>query len=139
MGYLRTMGRTVGIDFGERRIGIASTDVLGIAVHPRGTFTADTAIEYLKELLATDEVHEIVIGLPSKPSGSFKKSLLAFIERIEALDHCPEIVLHDEDYTSQEAASIMHQMGQGRKVRKEKGRLDQISAVLLLQDYLGHR
>ena len=133
------MARAVGIDFGEKRVGIASTDTLGIAVHGRGTFTPESAVTYVDELLKTEAIDVIVIGRPSQPSEAFDAALAKFIKRLAELNGCPEVVLHNEDFTSKEAASVMHQIGMGKKRRKEKGRLDELSAVLLLQDYLGHR
>ena len=137
--YLEAVARIVGIDFGERRVGIASTDVLGIAVHGRGTFTPDSAVAYIDKLVGEEEVEQIVVGMPSKPSEAFKKALKKFIHNVEKIGGAPEISFHNEDFTSADAVNVMRQMGLRKKKRQEKGRLDELSAVILLQDYLGHR
>lgn len=129
----------IGIDYGERRIGIAKSDATGFIASPLMTLevkSLDQAAEAIIALVEEWEARKIVIGYPLLPSGDVSKSCLrvdSFIERLEKL-HPIEIIKEDERYTSQEAADIIHM--HGKKVGQDKKRIDRIAAVLILQRYL---
>ena len=59
------------------------------------------------------------------------------VRKIGELNQDIEVDFHDEDFTSKDAVEVMVRMGVKRKNRKTA--IDQVSAVLILQDYLGHR
>ncbi len=133
------MGRVMGIDFGTRRIGVAATDVLMISVHGKGTYSPVTIVDFLDDFLANEPVDKIVIGMPPKPSDIFTLGLDKFVAWIGKRDNAPEIVFHDEDFTSVEAKQALIASGASKKQRRNKELLDEVSAIILLQDYLGHR
>jgi putative pre-16S rRNA nuclease len=137
--FVHDMGRIMGIDFGTKRIGVAATDTLRISVHGKGTYTPETVVNFLNEYLQEEPVDKIVVGMPSKPSDRFSHALDKFVSWLTTHNNAPEIVFHDEDYTSFDARQALIASGASKKQRRNKQLLDEVSAVILLQDYLGHR
>ena len=86
------------------------------------------------------EVEKIVIGHP----GLFDEGITPVIQSIEdfkkRLEESVglEIIFHDESFSSMRAKQVLLHSGIKKKKRQEKGLLDKVSAVLILQDYLGH-
>lgn len=133
------MGRVMGIDFGTKRIGVAATDALMISVHGKGTYSPEAIVDFLDDFLANEEVDKIVIGMPPKPSDLFTRALEKFVRCIAGRNNSPEVVFHDEDFTSIEAEQALIASGASKKQRRNKELIDEVSAIILLQDYLGHR
>ena len=131
------MARTVGIDFGTKRIGVAHTDPLGISVQGHGTYSADVFFKVFEKYFMDEEVEKVVIGRPSKPSKAFEEELESFIEKLKSLDSEVEIVFHDEDYTSKDAVNKLIELGYSKSQRQNKSAIDQVSAIMILQDFLG--
>ncbi len=129
----------MSIDFGTKRIGVAATDTLRISAHGKGTFTPDTIGKFLDDFLMNEPVDKIVIGMPSKPSDQFSAALDKFVASIATHSRAPEIVFHDEDFTSIDAREAIQASGVSKKQRRNKEMLDEVSAIIILQDYLGHR
>ncbi len=131
--------RTLALDYGERRIGLALSDELGIIATGIGTLDNDDAL--LSKLLGIIEdraVVQIVVGLPltlSGMEGKTAKTVQAFAERLRASSRLP-VHLLDERYTSSLAARAILDMGVGKKKRREKGKVDEIAAIILLQGFL---
>lgn len=129
----------IGIDYGERRIGIAKSDPTGLIASPLMTIEVksfDKAAKAIISLVEEWDARKIVIGYPLMPSGDVSKICLrvdSFIKRLNAL-HPVQIIKEDERYSSQEAADIIHM--HGKKVGQDKKRIDRIAAVLILQRYL---
>jgi len=132
-------GRILALDFGEKRIGIAVSDPLGII--PLGLKT----IEYksfkelssrLKELIEQYTIKTIVIGLPLRLSGEegeTAKKVKKFGEKIEK-DLMVPVQYWDERMTSIQAQKYMILMGE--KTGKKKAMIDRISASVILQSFL---
>jgi putative Holliday junction resolvase len=133
------MGRIMSIDFGTTSIGVAATDTLMISAHGQGAYTPETIERFLEDYLKNEPVDKIVIGMPSDPSHKFSKALEKFVTWIGRLNNAPEIVFHDEDFTSVEAKLAIMQGGATKKQRRNKQLIDEVSAIIILQDYLGHR
>ena len=131
----------LGIDYGTRRIGLATGDELGIATPIPALVEADP--EARRRLLAavvkTRRIQEIVLGLPLNMDGStgFKaKETQAFAEELRAEFGLP-VHLVDERLTSHIVESGMNQK-QLREIRG-KGIIDSRAAAVILQDYLDQR
>jgi len=131
------MARTVGIDFGTKRIGVADTDTLGISVQGKGTYTPEVFFKVFDKYFSEEEIDKVVIGRPSKPSKAFEKELEKFISRLKEVNKDVKVVFHDEDYSSKDAVQALIDMGYSKKARQQKTAIDQASAVLILQDFLG--
>ncbi|MFH1335635.1 MAG: Holliday junction resolvase RuvX [Candidatus Zixiibacteriota bacterium] len=132
------MSRILAIDWGERRIGIAISDPLGITA--QGLPTIDTKMtkdvfSFIRGLIEDKQVSRIVVGMPKNMDGSigFKgREVERFIRKL-AQKIKVEIISWDERLTSVESLRCMREMG---TKQKEKQTVDRISATLILQNYL---
>ena len=134
------MARILAFDYGSKRVGVAATDPLQIIVSPLCTLHSKDVEEYLNEYLKNEEVEAFVVGYPFSLDESETDAtplVQAFVNRLKKL--YPEMPVHlqDESYSSQEAAQELIRAGVKKKKRQEKGMLDKMSAVIILNRYLG--
>lgn len=136
--------RFLGIDYGEKRIGLSWGEDLGLAT-PLPAAVKPSLKERLAEIGETireRRIDEIVIGYPYNMDGSegFKaKEVDRFIERLESRFGLP-VHRVDERLTSVEAKSRLLETGSRmRPADRKSGRLDSLAATLILQDYLDQR
>ena len=131
--------RTLAIDYGERRVGLALSDELGIIASGIGTVDNDPSLlSRLLSLLAERGVARIVIGLPLSlkgTEGDIARAVRVFAEQLGAAASLP-VQLIDERFTSSLAEQTIRDMGVGKKKRRDKGKIDEIAAVILLQGFL---
>ncbi len=130
--------RIAGIDYGEKRIGIAFSDLLKMLATPYGTYEVNGSVdfEYFKKLFNDYQVELIVIGLPLNMKG--EEQLIAtkvrdFAEELKNYTNLPVKFL-DERLTSSIADDILKRSTKSWKDRKKK--LDSMSACIILQEYL---
>lgn len=140
--------RAVGIDYGERRIGLALSDATGLLASPWKTLLNDAnaraaaarVAAELQDLERRDEaVGAVVIGLPRRLDGQANDQtprVRAFARSLEPLIAAP-ITLQDERLTSHDADAML--AARERDWRKRKAQLDAMAAALILQDYLDHQ
>jgi putative holliday junction resolvase len=140
--------RIVGLDIGERRIGIAISDATGTLARPVGVLTraasdADALRLVADEIarLASEEdgVASVVVGLPRRLDGSANEMtprVQAFAEQLRTASGLP-VVLQDERLSSREAESRLALREKDWRARKKK--LDAAAAAIILQDYLDGR
>ena len=139
--------RVVGIDLGERRIGVAVSDPSGTLARPlktieRGLSDAD-AVEQLRatiaELAAEDEVGSVVVGLPSRLDGSPNRQTQRIATMVQLLSAQLSVPVHtyDERLSSREAEERLAL--REKDWRKRKAKLDAAAAAVILQDYLDAR
>jgi putative Holliday junction resolvase len=137
-------GRVVAIDVGERRVGLAVSDVTQTLARPLSTLLVkgqDDAVARvvgeIQRLAAEDDgVVAIVVGLPLRLDGSPNRQtprVAAFVEALAARTVLP-IVRMDERLTSREAESRL--AVRERDWRRRKRQLDAAAAAVILQDYL---
>src|SRR6185503_11395343 len=136
--------RVLGVDVGERRIGLAISDRSRTLARPLTTLTIDSArdaVDRVAETIASlraedDGLDMVVVGLPVKLDGSANAATartVEFIERLRA--RVPVVILtEDERLTSHEAESRL--AVRERDWRKRKAKLDSAAAAIILQDYL---
>ncbi len=135
------MARIIGIDFGLKRTGISATDPLQIIVNGLETVETKDLKSFLKTYFENEIVEKVVIGLPKQKDGSFtiiKKDIDLLVEYIKLNFEKVEVDFIDEAKTSIESKAIIFQSGTKKKKRQDKALVDKISAVLILQKYLGH-
>lgn len=135
------MGRIVGLDFGTKRCGLAATDILQIIVNPIRTIETKDIFEFFKNYLEEEEVDKLVIGLPKHKDGSdtyLKKNIDIFVSKMVKDYPQLEIDFEDESMTSVLAKEIILKSGIRKSKRRDKTLVDKVSAVLILQRYLGH-
>ncbi len=136
------MGRILAIDYGTKRTGIAVTDPLQIIAGPLTTVHTSELFTFLDDYLKREQVDLIVVGEPIPDPGAVSKvenEIKGFLRKFS--EKYPDIKVHREDerLTTQEALQSIRMAGAGKKLKKDKGLTDTISAVIILQQYMGHR
>jgi putative Holliday junction resolvase len=134
------MGRILAIDYGRKRTGLAVTDPLKIIATALDTVMTADLLKYLKAYILKETVEQVVLGLPvnlKAEDTDVTAEVRAFSEVLKV--NFPEIPIHfyDERFTSKMALQSMIDSGTKKKDRREKGNLDKISAVIILQSFLG--
>ena len=130
----------MGIDYGSKRVGLAVTDPLQIIVTGLTTIGTKDIFDYLKEYFLREDVELIVVGEPFYPDGNpsqIHTKVIGFIDQLQKKWPAIPIVKQDESYTSKRAREIILQSGAKKKKRMDRALVDQIAAVLILEDYLG--
>ncbi len=136
------MRRKIGIDYGEVRIGVAFSDLLGIIATGYETYVRkglDADLKHLNDLIVNQQVDKIVMGLPLNMDGTEgdrAKATREFGDRLSEFSNT-EIEYLDERLTSVTAEEILIEAGMRREKRKEV--IDKLSATLILQDYLDRK
>lgn len=137
--YFCGMGRLLSIDFGRKRCGIAVTDPLRIVANGLTTVETSKLIDFVKNYVAKESVDEIVVGLPKtlkgEPSDSMK-FLEPVINRLKKEILPIKVSYYDERFTSVIAHRAMLDGGLRKMARRDKALVDEISASILLNDFL---
>ena len=133
------LSRVLGLDYGERRIGLALSDPLRIIAKPLTIIdrkkTADH-ISRISEIVSERKITSIVVGLPLTLKGNYSKQteiVLAFIDQLKSELHIP-IMTVDERLSSVAAEKSLQ--AQAVKTGHNKGRVDETAAAIVLQEYL---
>ncbi len=136
--------RIMGIDYGDRRIGIAVSDETGIlasgveTVHWNGR-DPEWAVDRICALVAQRQVGEIVIGLPRRTdgrAGASEDKASALADTLAARTGLP-VTKRDERYTTVIASRMMRDAGTRQRDRREV--IDQVAATVILQEVLDER
>lgn len=133
------MARIMAIDYGLKRTGLAWTDPLQIIATGIGSVETFVLETELKKLFASESIEAIVLGYPTKLDGSDTDStaaVKAFEQQLHAWFPTTPIHLWDERFTSKMAFQTMIDSGLKRKKRRDKHLVNEISATLILQQYL---
>ena len=134
--YHRTF---LAIDYGKRRIGLAKSDPLGIIASALETIVVNSrkdALTKIKRAIETYQPNALIIGYPVLASGDpspMCREIDLFLSDLAAVWNGP-LYKVDEDYSSSEAADLMH--AQGKRVGKNKGEIDRMAAVVILRRFL---
>lgn len=136
---LYPMGRILAIDYGRKRTGLAVTDSLQMIANGLDTVPSGELVKYLSDYTSHEKVERFVVGLPKQMNNEPSENM-KFVEAFVAhLKHAlPEIPVeyYDERFTSVLAHKAMLEGGLKKKKRQDKGLVDEISAVIILQAYL---
>ncbi len=132
--------RILSIDYGKKRTGLAVSDPLQIIANGLATVSTSELFDYLKKYTSQEQVERIVIGRPTQPNGQPSENLVRveqFVNRWrKAMPEIP-IEYYDERFTSVLAHQAILDSGIGKKARREnKGLVDEISATIILQDWM---
>jgi len=128
--------RILAVDFGERRIGLATSDAAGVLATPRSTLQRrddERAIAEILAFCAEEEVGALLFGLPRSPEGiesPFADRVRSFARKLARRTSLP-VLFHEETLTSDEAARRLPP-GSDREAT------DPMAAAVLLEDYLAH-
>jgi putative Holliday junction resolvase len=136
------MGRYLGIDYGLQRTGIAVTDPNQIIVTGLDTMPTSSLLPFLIQYVKQESVVAFVVGHPFLDGAwgnkAFREKLEAFIAELKRIFPTIPVHLQDERFSSSRAKEIILQSGKNKKQRRDRSLLDKMSAVVILQEYLGH-
>lgn len=133
------MARIISIDYGRKRTGLAVTDPLQLIAGGLATVNTSELFDWLKDYIAREPVERLIIGEPRQPNGEPSENLARvqqFVNRWrKAVPEVP-IDYYDERFTSVLAHQAMLDGGLRKKARQNKALVDEISATIILQDYM---
>ena len=134
--------RILAIDYGTKRTGIAVTDPLQIIASGLCTVETPTLLPFLKQYTTEEAVETFVIGQPKRlnnEDSSVETHIQQFITQLQK--EFPSILIHrqDERFTSKLAFQTMIDSGLKKKQRQNKALIDEISATIILQEFLSSR
>ena len=136
------MGKTLGIDFGTKRTGIAITDAMQIIACGHSTVPTNSLDAFIADIVVKEKIQCFVVGDPKNLDGSATdrtNHVNGFIKRLK--QKFPTIPVHqiDERFTSKIAKQTILTSGVNKKVRQNKALVDEVSATIILQNYLDYK
>ena len=136
------MKRILAIDYGLKRTGIAVTDEMQMIASGLTTIASETAMNFLTDYFDKEKVERVLIGEPKQMNGLPSESaplIEAFV--VKFTTQFPDMQLErvDERFTSKMAFQTMIDSGLKKKQRQDKGLIDEISATIMLQNYLSRK
>jgi putative Holliday junction resolvase len=131
--------KVIALDFGMKRTGIAISDEMKMIASGLKTVETRKLMQELKKIIEEESIDTLVVGQPKHIDGKpmqLEKNILYFIEDVQAL--FPSLIIKriDERFTSKMAFQTMIDSGLKKKQRQNKGLVDEISATIILQNYL---
>ncbi|MFA0741591.1 MAG: hypothetical protein DFNUSKGM_001702 [Candidatus Fervidibacter sacchari] len=136
---VNAVARILAVDYGEKRIGLAISDELGITASPLMTLTRrsdEETVRQIAQLASKLRVTQIVVGLPRRTDaqeGEMERKVKAFAEKLRQKVSVP-VVLFDERFTTRIAEQVLLEADLSRRKRKQVR--DRLAAVILLQSFL---
>ena len=133
------MGRIMAMDYGTKRIGLAVTDPLQIIASPLDTISTDQIFVYLNKFIDREGIDCLVIGAPMHKDGTptfLESHIQQFIEKFSKQYPTIKIDRINEAFSSSMAEEVIRKTVKKKKDRRDKALVDQISACILLQDYM---
>lgn len=136
--------RVLGIDAGQRRIGVAISDELGLLASPLVVLDRRRGLapvlESLTALAQREGVDHMVVGLPLNADGSTgpqARRAQQFARLASRAVGLP-VELWDERLSTREAEDILRAQGRNLRRLRQRGEIDAVAAAVILQDYLDH-
>ncbi len=133
------MGRILALDYGSKRTGIAITDELQLIASGLKTVPTADLMNFLKEYIAVEKVELVLVGEPKQKDGThsnIEAEIQKFLKKFSNVFSNLEVKRVDERYTSIMAFQTMIDSGLKKKQRQNKALVDEISATIILQEYL---
>lgn len=133
------MGKILAIDYGVKRTGLAVTDDMKMIAFGLTTVNTPEIFIYLSDYIPRENVDTIVVGEPKQMDNTASESevhIAPFLEKLAEKFPTIPIKRHDERFTSKMAFQTMLDSGLKKKQRKNKALIDEISATIILQDFL---
>lgn len=131
--------KILAADIGERRVGLAISDELGLLAHPLQTLEwngHNKFISEIKQIIENENILKLIVGIPYTLKGGFSKKTEEIKEIClqvrKQLDI--EVIEIDERLTTKMAEQALHNVG--KKPSKNRNKIDQVAAVYILQSYL---
>ena len=133
------MGRIMAIDYGSKRVGIAVTDPLRLIAGGLTVVHSKDLIAFLESYFSSETVDAVVVGEP-KTLGNEKSDSARYIDpfvtHLRRKFPSMKIERYDERFTSAMAKQTLIDGGVSKKGRQDKEKVDLISAIIILQDYM---
>lgn len=137
------MGRVLSIDYGKKRTGLAVTDPLQIIANGLTTVETKNLFDFLMQYIQHEKVERIVVGKPLQTNGLPSENLARvenFVNRWRKANPTIPVEYYDERFTSVLAHKAIINSGVKKKARREnKGLVDEVSATIILQDYMNSK
>lgn len=133
------MGRVLAIDYGQKRVGLAVTDELRMIAGSLATVHSKDVITFLKDYTTREKVDCFVVGYPLTMQNQLSESARftePFVKLLQKTFPAIPVERVDERFTSKMATDAILQSGAKKKDRQNKGLVDKVSAVIILQTYL---
>lgn len=133
--------RSLGLDIGDKRIGVAISDSLGILASPLLVITRksdDDDIEAILNLIKQYQIENIIVGLPRSLNGTFgpqAEKVAAFTEKLKQSSSVP-VDFRDERLTTVAARDLMEEGRSKKPGKHKKGEYDAAAAAIILQSFL---
>lgn len=131
--------RILAIDYGARRSGLAWTDPLRIIATGLGTVDTPQLEDRIRSLIVSGEVTALVLGYPERLDGSdthVTEAVRELAARLRAAYPQVPVEFQDEQHSSRRASEAMIAGGVRKKQRRDRRLINEVSAVLILQDYM---
>ncbi|GAA0872245.1 Holliday junction resolvase RuvX [Gangjinia marincola] len=133
------MPQLLAIDYGTKRCGIAVTDDLQLIASGLTTVETKNLLKFLADYFKKEYVELVLIGEPKQKDGTASQSevyIQQFIKEFERQFTQMPYKRVDERFTSKDAFQAMIDSGMSKKKRRNKALIDEISATIILQNYL---
>ena len=133
------MGRILALDYGSKRTGIAITDELQLIASGLTTVATSELLDFLKKYIASEKVELVLVGEPKQKDGTYsniEEEIQKFLKKFSEVFSDLEVKRVDERYTSKMAFQTMIDSGLKKKQRQNKELVDEISATIILQEFL---
>ncbi|MBN2135324.1 MAG: Holliday junction resolvase RuvX [Acidobacteria bacterium] len=132
--------RILGIDYGQKRVGLSLSDPLLLTAQPFETVeykNKDDLFAHINKVIEDKSVHKIVVGIPITLRDTISmmgQEVSEFVKILQEKHPQLEIITWDERLSSAQAEKVMLQGGATRKERKKN--IDKLAASIMLQSYL---
>ncbi len=136
------MAKILAFDIGKKRTGVAETDPLQIIATGLPTVDTQQLLKFLKKYVAQENPELLIVGEPKRLHGEpseVEGFILNWISIFKK--HFPNLPVQrvDERFTSKMASSVIAQSGLPKTKRQQKGLVDEVSAVIILQTYMDRK
>lgn len=136
------MSRLLSIDYGKKRVGIAVSDSLQLIANGLTTVATHELFDFLKAYFSKEDVEKVIVGKPMQTNGQPSENLQRvkeFMDKFQKIFPTIAVEWYDERFTSVLAHRAMIDGGLGKKARQNKALVDEISATIILSDYMESR
>tara|TARA_B100001287_G_scaffold264540_1_gene256503 strand:+ start:716 stop:1138 length:423 start_codon:yes stop_codon:yes gene_type:complete len=133
------MSKFIGIDYGQKKIGLSVTDDDKVFAFPLETVKRIDFFDFITNFFKENDVEKFVVGKPTRMSGESSEiegEIIEFIKKLERKFPNIPIVRFDERFTSKIATKSILSAGAKKKMRLNKEIVDKISATIILRDFL---
>ena len=133
------MSKYIGIDYGQKKIGLSVTDDNKVFAFPLETVKNIDFFDFIFDFTKENNVDKFIVGKPIRMSGEnseIESEIIKFIKKLEKKFPNIPIVRFDERFTSKIATKSILSAGAKKKFRSNKEIVDKISATIILRDFL---